>query len=856
MASFTDAITQFNPYVAQLPVEAMVKVGMQKQAQYEQGVQKIQSQIDQVAGLDLAKGVHKEYLQSKLDQLGKDLTWVAAGDFSNFQLVNSVGGMVKQVSKDGIIQNAVSSTARLRKEQARLETLRKQGKSSANREFDFNNENNSWLNDGSLESSYTGEMKEHIDVNKKVLDVIQKLHPNVNLADHPYVINEDGSVNYGAYASIMQRQGIKGVDEGQIKTAVNAMLDANDYDELASQGRFNYKDYDTVALQDAATKSYTSTKLDYTRKLDRLQKQLLVTTDISQQLEINNSIDYYKSLLGDGKTPGVLDENLKSTLESINTNPDRARASLYTRNWLDQIGNGFAYKEVTDEVLANPGRTDWWEKKKYDFNVLQEEHKQYWERDKSNLAWTAERRLQAKDALDAAKAQKELGGGAYYVGSGDATTDNLTAAANWADNLANLSAENTGILDQAVNLTKTFNHAATHDMILSNIEAYKNGTYNPRNQTEKDLFDKYIQNSNNIVTQQKLYEDLEKKAYQKITGAATERAAIDKTLAGMDGLVTTLPSGQKVKFSAKEMMGYLQKEYSYTDDNGVTTLNIDESKLNDREKQIKQALRKRYSTYGGSVNPAVDNYLNKFTPLSVRDKNLKNKVSAQVADDLAPLTGIFKTEQAAVTFKDANEKNRFIAELTNIAGANLNIKVAGERYTPKDLIESLKNKNAEDIEIQTIRKGNKYFISVLDKKDPKGSQVMPVPESFVASNPSLGDSYLNKGLDLAQQTLRNGGSTNGYDDYDHAYYHNGMFGGRVNGKKTVTLPVVADLRNDGGQFHATFRLKTKGNQFVNLPLYDPVGYSTFPQYLKSLNDDTILKLFKTQYPNVEQLISK
>ena len=38
MASFTDAITQFNPYVAQLPVDAMVKVGTYKQQKYEEGV--------------------------------------------------------------------------------------------------------------------------------------------------------------------------------------------------------------------------------------------------------------------------------------------------------------------------------------------------------------------------------------------------------------------------------------------------------------------------------------------------------------------------------------------------------------------------------------------------------------------------------------------------------------------------------------------------------------------------------------------------------------------------------------------------------------------------------------------------
>ncbi|NDB81394.1 MAG: hypothetical protein EB127_01405 [Alphaproteobacteria bacterium] len=861
MASFTDTnLPQFNPYIPQLPIEAMVKVGAYKQQKYEEGFTKIQNQIDQVSGLDLIKGVHKEYLQSKLDELGNNLKSVAAGDFSNFQLVNSVGGMARQIGKDPTVQSAVSSTAKYRKEQARLENLRKQGKSSANREFDFNNEANSWLNDGKLETSFDGQMKEHIDVNKKVLDVIQKLHPNANLGDHPYVINKDGSIDYKTFANIMQKQGIKGVDEGQIKTAVNSVLDANDYDELASQGRYNYKDYDASNLQSLAKMSYDASKSDYTRKLNRLEKQLLLTNDISQQLEINKSIDYYKSLLGDDKVPGALDESYKSTLESISSAPDKARANLYTRNWLDQIANGFAYKEVTDEVLANPGRADFWEGEKYKFDVIKEQNSEKWKKDASNLAWTAEKRLQKKDDREAIKDAKEaLGSGAYFVGSGDPTTDNLEAASNFSDYMASLSAENVGILNELANLTATPGVKADPDQVLKKIELYKNNDPNgqPRNAAEKDLFDRYIQNSNTKVTQQKIYNDLEAKAYEKIAGAKTEKAAIDNELKNRGDLVTTLPSGQKVKFSAKEVLAYLQKEESYTDDNGITTLGIDESKLNDTEKLIKQALNKRYTTYSGSINPAVDAYLGKFAPLSVRDRNLKSKVSTEVANGLAGITGSFKTEQAAVTFKDANEKNRFIAELTNIAGANLNIKVAGQKYTPKELIESLKNKNADDIEIQTVRKGNKYFINVLDKKDPKGSQQMPVTESFVALNPSLGESYLNKGMDLANQTLRNNGTTNIYHDYDHAYYHSGMIGGNINNKRTVTFPVVADLDVIGGNFYPVLRMKVPSmKKAIELPFYDAADYSLFPQYLQSLTNDKLIKLFKRDYPNIEQLISR
>lgn len=59
MANWTDAPIQFNPYVQQLPVEAMVKVGMEKQQLDNEGVQKIQTGIDNVAGLDIMRDVDR-----------------------------------------------------------------------------------------------------------------------------------------------------------------------------------------------------------------------------------------------------------------------------------------------------------------------------------------------------------------------------------------------------------------------------------------------------------------------------------------------------------------------------------------------------------------------------------------------------------------------------------------------------------------------------------------------------------------------------------------------------------------------------------------------------------------------------
>ena len=102
MASFTDnpqALGTFNPYVQQLPVDTMVKVGMYKQEQYNQGIQKIQTSIDNIAGLDIVRDADRAYLQSRVNELGNNLKFVAAGDFSDFSLVNSVNGMTGQLVK-------------------------------------------------------------------------------------------------------------------------------------------------------------------------------------------------------------------------------------------------------------------------------------------------------------------------------------------------------------------------------------------------------------------------------------------------------------------------------------------------------------------------------------------------------------------------------------------------------------------------------------------------------------------------------------------------------------------------------------------------------------------------------------
>lgn len=865
MASWADKIPTFNPYVQQLPVEAMVKVGMAKQQQYEEGVQKIQTSIDNIAGLDVARDVDKQYLQSKLNALGNNLKLVAAGDFSNFQLVNSVSGMAKQISKDENVINAVNDTSKYKKEIAYREQLKKEGKTSPNRDFDFNKESSKWLNSKEVGDRFNASYIEHTDVNKKVLDIIDKLHPGGFIKDIANPYNKDGSVNYELIADVIHRQGVKEVTEEQIKVAVNSMLDPKDLDELASQGRYNYQSYTPEDLQEAATKSYEFTKRDYTQKLIALQQQLLTTSDIGQQEDINKSIAFYKDQLGDAKEniPSSLDATLSSTLENILSNPDSARGSLYTKNYLSQIANGFKYREVTDEVLSNPAADYNLKVQNLELDKIKEANEQEYRR--QNLIREDIKIGQEERKIKIEEDKQKPGGGSKVVfkGSGDPTIDKIDSLKNANEYLGELSSQNDAILSTLADQASSATVKANPRDILKNIQDYKNGKYKGSLDSDtKANFDAYIRNSSIIANQTELRNKKEDEAYRELTGdKGTLNNSLSKQLSKHGGL-TLKSNGVTYTFTPREVYDFLRKEKWEVGGGQApwTKINVDVSTLSPREKLIYSSFKNRYgvATYADNKttgNKTIDAYIGGIGNVVSRNANLHMNVTQKVAEKMAPYTGGFGTDQASVRFKDGTDKGNFISDLVNVADADLKMKTGAANYKPSEIISMLNKKNVEDVDFSVQRKGNKYYIKVIDRKNSEDNRIVPVTADFIADNPSLGQNYLNKNIDLSETFLRNGGTTNIFKDYKHAYYSTGNIGGILpDGNRTVTIPIAADLNRKGTGIYPTFRLKTKTGE-LNLENPYPIDINEFENnYLPSLNNDKIIKLFKTQYPNIENLI--
>jgi hypothetical protein len=353
MASFTDSITQFNPYVSQLPVEAMVKVGMQKQAQYDQGVQKIQSQIDNVAGMDIAKDSDKQYLQSKLNQLGSKLATVAAGDFSNQQLVNAVGGMATQVGRDENVQNAVASTAWYKKQKQELDKQYKDGKSSVANVYDFTSQANQWLNNDKVGERFNGRYSPYIDIDKKFLETFKALHANETGKDFIYERYTDPItgklLSTDKLAVAMEREGVEGIDAAKIQTALRATLTPDELNQMRINGNYQFKDATPDDLANNATKQYEGSLSTIDQQIKRLEG-IAALSDAQPKLQ-KRALDSIVQLKADKSR---IAENYAENLRLAHDDPERAKLNIYKEGAINQFANAFSWEKRTTEVLANP----------------------------------------------------------------------------------------------------------------------------------------------------------------------------------------------------------------------------------------------------------------------------------------------------------------------------------------------------------------------------------------------------------------------------------------------------------------------------------------------------------------------
>lgn len=334
MASYTDTVPKFNPYVKQLPVEAMVKVGMYKQEKYDDGIQKIQTGIDNIAGLDVIRDVDKAYLQSKLNQLGNDLTTVAAGDFSNFQLVNSVNGMTNQIARDPNVVNAISSAKTYRKGFEDMDAANKAGKGAASHDWEYKNQASEWLNNQDVSKTFNGGYKQYSPYQKNAEEVIKGLVKNETGKDVAFEYDKNGNM---IVLDAITRTRVSGITPERIKSALMVGLTPNDFQSMEIDGRYTYAGSSPQQFVSDINKSYTA---DYD-KIKQLREVTLNAIDSTKSAAEKYKLQQQVYSL-DKSLKDVQDEYASVTKTFEQGNAESAKAKYYSTKWINNFSQTFS----------------------------------------------------------------------------------------------------------------------------------------------------------------------------------------------------------------------------------------------------------------------------------------------------------------------------------------------------------------------------------------------------------------------------------------------------------------------------------------------------------------------------------
>lgn len=365
MASFTDntqQLSSFTPYVQQQPLEMMGKVGMYKQGQYDQGIEKIQKSFDTIGGLKVLKDEHKAYLQNKLNEMGNNVRLLGAGDFSNSSLVNSTTSQIDSIANDEVIQVGVNAAAQQAKQYDIMEKAKEKGELTPENESLFKEQQDNWYNNPNLKAKYNAQYIPFFNVEKNAIEYIDKIKPGGLTSD--IIFKKDANGEYEKDANgrfTLSPTMTKLKKEGRLPEAVLSAINLAFSDPRAKQqlqisGRYNYKGYSNQELGEIETQSANSLKKDAEDKIDYLNAKYAS--------DLNNE-DYKTSLKETEVYIDNIKENLKKTASVIESNPDSIRTNLYTNKKRNELLKAYSNVITTEEVLRSPA-----------YDVIQENQKE------------------------------------------------------------------------------------------------------------------------------------------------------------------------------------------------------------------------------------------------------------------------------------------------------------------------------------------------------------------------------------------------------------------------------------------------------------------------------------------------
>lgn len=389
MASFIapNYIPQFSQYIPEIDpqtyaqtAEVYQKAILEKQSQYQAGVQRVQSVFDQIGGIELIKDVDKDYYNQKLGQIRTQAQQLVKGaDFSQMSTVNQIGGLASQIYSDKTIQNAAVSTRQLKSYQESKAASYKAGKGSSYNDYYTDRIVNEWIQNPNA-GAQLGNIKyvDYFDDIKGFQDYVKDINPNITVEVDPYGRNADGSPNWNAYALV----------EGK-KVQISK-------DEIIRQAQLYYSSNPLAAQQLEVNSTYYADHTSDSAALAQFQQAAQNTISIYNQ-QISQLEEKKNTSNGDSTQIDQQLTQLKTErdtyLNRVNsTTPEsisQIKKDIYRNNLFSGLADRFDKLEFSQNVVSNPIFQAQMEERNFQLSTARFEFDQ--------RKWAEEKDLKAKE---------------------------------------------------------------------------------------------------------------------------------------------------------------------------------------------------------------------------------------------------------------------------------------------------------------------------------------------------------------------------------------------------------------------------------------------------------------------------
>jgi len=642
MASYTDELIQFNPYVSQLPVEAYVNTGMALQQRRDQNVQRVQGIIDYVNGLPVTGDANVAYLKSKISELQSKVQGVVGSDFARGELVTQIGGLAQQIVKDPTIQASVASAQKIKQLEDHANYLRKEkpdmyseanyqrAMSEVQRYYEASRETAGLAYQGPTNMVAGTEAQ----VKKLMFDYVKQLDPNIETE-----IDDNGQVIY--------KSKNKSLTPEKIKSFVQGQLTADQYQILDNAAWFNFRGLDDAGVASTASKYFEDGESHYQTIAKSYRKYVDETTNLTpqQKHEALNQAAYYEEYAEKYKTQK---NNILNGFKSGKFDRDQVTSAFWVNRTLDGFSmQSFSQKEVDVDV------SPYLEAAEKLSNIAKNKGKKDGEESSGNITTTGQYIPVNPDQAVGAETNKEVNEEITSLDSGIVNTWDRAIASVFAKQTAgggmleattftDSDGVEKDVKDSNGNLTKAARDYATKKLVEVDTNYRRNALSDP-NAVIPGFNEKDLKNLREVVVSSNAYNQL-KKIDDNITKQAKERVKArginvpEETSYNLNGKTYSIDQLRKIyerdTYKPVKISGKADNvSVDYQVKSGSELSEIGKSKVESilkgtvaYEKTIREEKDRLYGQNATVVQPYMT-----YTVTSDKDSNLSNNKTLQTA---------------------------------------------------------------------------------------------------------------------------------------------------------------------------------------------------------------------------------